>query len=307
VQPDVNSLTYALVTPARNEETYIAQTIEAVLAQTKRPARWVIVSDGSVDRTDEIVSAYARRHSIIELLRPAEQRAKNFGSKAKAFKAGYDRLQNTAYDLVGNLDADVTFGREYYETILSQFHLDAALGVAGGIILERIDDEFVPQRISQDSVAGAVQLFRRECFEATGGYIPIKGGGIDAAIEIVARMHGWKVRTFPESPVLHHRRVSTGKGSILSTRFQQGVTNYRLGYHPVFQIVSAAYRSVDRPYAIGGAMIVLGYAWSALRRDEQPLSPEIVNFLRSEQLGRLSRLARRSTRIEAGAPPTPSK
>lgn len=297
----MKSIEYALVTPARNEERCIGQTIDAVVAQTKRPVRWVIVSDGSVDKTDEIVAGYARTHSFIELLRPEEKRQKDFGSKAKAFKAGYEKLNGLAYDFVGNLDADVTFEPGYFETLLNRFQSNSRLGIGGGIILERFEEEFVSQRISRDSVAGAVQLFRRECFEATGGYIPMKGGGIDAAIEIVAKSHGWTVETFSELPVLHHRRVTTGQGSILNTRFNQGVNNYRLGYHPLFQIVSAAYRSLDQPYVIGGAMILAGFLWSALRGDEQPLSRAVIAHLRSEQMARLSRLGRGATRGEAVA------
>jgi biofilm PGA synthesis N-glycosyltransferase PgaC len=61
--------TYVLVTPARNEAQFIESTIQSVVAQTMRPLKWVIVSDGSTDGTDEIVSRYAVAHEWIELLR----------------------------------------------------------------------------------------------------------------------------------------------------------------------------------------------------------------------------------------------
>jgi len=279
---------YVLITPARNEEGYLEKTIEAVISQTIRPRKWIIVSDGSVDRTDEIVTEYARNHNFIQLLRAGEQRQKDFGSKVRAFQAGYDLLSGTSYSFVGNLDADVSFGPDYYQQILERFGANPELGVAGGIIWERVGEQFVPQRISLNSVAGAVQLFRRQCFEAFGGYIPMKSGGIDAAAEIMARMHGWKAQTFPEIPVYHHRRVSTGKVTILSTRFHQGMTNYLLGYHPLFQIMSCLYRVVDRPYLIGSALMLLGYGWSCLRRYQRAVPFEVVEFLRSEQKARMS-------------------
>jgi len=279
---------YVLITPARNEEANIERTAEAVLAQTILPQKWVVVSDGSVDRTEEIVARYAERHGFIRLLSAPKQGQKGFASKVRAFQAGYDQLKDTPYSFLGNLDADVSFGSDYYERILDKFQADPALGMAGGIILERIGDQFVPQRISSNSVAGAVQLFRRECFEAIGGYIPIQTGGIDAVAEIMARMHGWRVRTFSEVPVYHHRRVSTGKASILSTRFHHGVTNYLLGYHPLFQLLSCLYRIFDRPYLIGSALALLGYGWSHVRGYPRAIPDEVIHFLRAEQRARMT-------------------
>lgn len=279
---------YVLVTPARNEGAYLEMTIEAVLSQTIRPKKWIIVSDGSVDRTDDIAAGYARKHSFIHLLRAADQREKSFGSKVKAFEAGYNQVKGTDFSFLGNLDADVSFGPDYYRQILEKFEANPSLGLAGGTIWERVKEQFIPQRISSNSVAGAVQLFRRPCFEAIGGYVPIKGGGIDAVAEIMARMHGWTVQTFPDIPVYHHRRVSTGRVSILSTRFHQGITNYLLGYHPLFHALSCLYRVFDRPYVIGSALALLGYGWSWLKRYERPIPKEVVNFLRSEQRARMT-------------------
>ena len=54
-----NLPSYVLITPARNEAQFIELTIKSVIAQTSKPIKWVIVSDGSTDGTDEIVSRYA--------------------------------------------------------------------------------------------------------------------------------------------------------------------------------------------------------------------------------------------------------
>jgi len=218
-----------------------------------------VVNDGSTDRTDEIVERYARNHSLIQPVRAGEKSERNCSSKVKAFKAGYGLLGDTKYDYIGNLDADVSFGPEYFEQVLKRFEENAELGIGGGIIQELIDGEYVTQTISLNSVAGAVQLFRRHCYEDIGGYIPIKEGGIDAAAEIMARMRGWKTQTFPELKVLHHRRVAIGKGNILSMRFRTGRTNRLLGYHPLFQMLSSLYRIKQRPYLLGSLLILSGY------------------------------------------------
>jgi biofilm PGA synthesis N-glycosyltransferase PgaC len=290
---------YVLVTPAKNEEACIKNTIEAVLSQTILPQKWVIVSDGSTDRTDEIVDRYALKHPFIQLVRAGEsgkQGLKNFGSKVIAFRAGYSELSGVPYEFVGNLDADVTFDPDYFDQILGRFRANTKLGLAGGIIFELIENKFVSQNMSLNSVAGAVQCFRRETYEAFGGYIPLKRGGVDAAAEIMTRMHGWEVQTFPELRVLHHRRVSTGSANILSTRFRQGITNYLLGYLPVFQIMSCLSRTIDQPYLIGGMSTLLGYGWAFMRRYERAMPDDVVRYLRSEQMARIySSFALRTT------------
>jgi glycosyltransferase involved in cell wall biosynthesis len=280
---------YALVTPARNEEVYIQRTIEAVVSQTVLPQKWVIVSDGSIDRTDEIVRTYAKKYALIQLLRAGEKGQRNFGSKVRAFQAGYDELAATSYEFVGNLDADVTFDPDYYERILQKFWANPKLGVGGGIISELVGNIFVNQNTSTNySVAGAVQLFRRDCYEAFGGYVPISRGGIDAAAETMARMHGWKVQTFPEIQVRHHRRMSTGGATILHTRFRRGISNYILGYHPLFQIASSLSRLAEKPFLIGSTCTLFGYGWSCLRKHKRAMPDEVVRFLRAEQMARIT-------------------
>jgi biofilm PGA synthesis N-glycosyltransferase PgaC len=287
----VKQIEYALVTPARNEESFIAKTIESVLSQTILPRRWVIVSDGSTDRTDEIVATYSQRHSFIQLLRagvPAGNKKKDFGSKVMAFRAGYDLLRGVAYDFVGNLDADITFAPQYHEQILEKFHASPALGVAGGIVLEPYRNRFVPQNTSLNSVCGSVQLFRRACYESFGGYVPLRRGGVDAAAEIMARMHGWTVQTFPEIQVHSQRPVSTGGATIYHTRFRQGMSNRLLGYHPLFQIVSSLSRLADRPFVVGSACTLLGFAWGYCLVRTPALPDEVVKFLHSEQMARIA-------------------
>jgi poly-beta-1,6-N-acetyl-D-glucosamine synthase len=278
---------YALVTPARNEEACIQQTIEAVLAQTILPFRWIIVSDGSVDQTDNIVARFAREHSFIRFVKTGQRGEKDFGSKARAFHTGYEELKDTPYDFLGNLDADVTLQAHYYERMLEYFAANPKLGVAAGGVRELIGDRYVTQDGSLNSAAGSVQLFRRECYESFGGYVPIKGGGIDAAAEIMARMRGWEVRTFPDVPVFHNRRMTTGSRTVLTTRFRSGATNYALGYHPLFHVAACVSRANDRPYLLGSVSSLLGYGWSWLRRSKRAVPGEVVRFLQAEQLERL--------------------
>ena len=123
--------TYVVITAARNEVALIGRTLDAMVAQTIRPARWVIVSDGSTDGTDELVLQRAAAHPWIELLRMQERSDRHFGAKANCVNAGYAHLKTEAFDIVANLDADVSFDGGYFSFLLSKFVDDDALGVAG--------------------------------------------------------------------------------------------------------------------------------------------------------------------------------
>ena len=277
---------FAIITPARNEEANIEKTLISMVAQTIKPVKWVIVSDGSTDSTDEIVKRYASEHDFIELLRRDTSGSGNFGSKVYAFQAGYEKLEGIEYDFVGNLDGDVSFAPDYFEKLLTNFE-NEKMGLAGGIILEQFDEKFLPQTMSDNSVAGAVQLFRRECYESFGGYIPMKLGGIDSCAEILSRFKGWEVKTIRELEVKHHGRVVTGGKNILQTRFKKGKVNYLLGYHPLFQFFVSLGRMKNSPYIIGGILMFFGYLAAGISGLERQVPEDMVKFLRQEQMDRL--------------------
>lgn len=279
---------YALITPTRNNADTIGATLASVTRQTVPPVRWIIVSDGSSDRTEEIVDAWAERHPFIRLIRRSSGEAGGFGSKVKAFNVGLSALRDVPHELVGNLDADVSFAPEYFERLLQAFAEDPSLGVAGGAIVEEVGGQTWPQRISANSVAGAVQLFRRQCFEETGGFVPLPLGGEDSTVEIMARARGWTVRTLFELPVAHQGRVGVRNGRASQARFRKGVTNYLLGYDPLFHAAVSLYRMGDRPYVVGGLSMLCGYGWAALRRPPRAVPEEGVRFLRAEQRRRLA-------------------
>jgi len=278
---------YILITPAKNEEAYIEKTIQSVISQTIRPRKWVIVSDGSTDRTDEIIQSYAAQHDFITYLRADNKGYQGFASKVHAFNAGYKIINEEDYEFIGNLDADVSFDAVYFKGLIKEFSKNQKLGIGGGIIQELIGDKYVSQNISADSVAGAVQLFKKECFEKIGGYLPLIYGGVDAAAEIMARMHGWDVRTCVNLKVLHHRRVASSAGRMLRARFRQGRMYFYLGYHPLFQVMRCLYRIKDRPYIIGSVCMLWGYLWSLATKEKHALPDDVVSYLRSEQMRRL--------------------
>jgi len=279
-------LAYVLITPARNEALFIEQTIKSVVAQTLPPAKWVIVSDGSTDGTDEIVLRYAAEYDWLELVRMPERRERHFAAKVHAFNAGYATVKNTQYDVIGSLDADISFDKDYFSFLMTRFAEDPGLGVAGTPFREG-STQYDYRFTSINHVSGACQLFRRDCFEEIGGYIPIKGGGIDLVAVTTARMKGWKTRTFTEKVCLHRRKIGTAKGKILISKFRFGKQDYYLGGHPLWEVFRCLYQIKNKPIVLGGLFLFSGYVCALLYRMERPVSQELVDFRRKEQIERL--------------------
>jgi len=288
---------YVLITPARNEQAYIANTIISVITQNIKPVKWVIVSDGSTDDTDSIVEKYAAENRFIHLLKRKGDPRRNFGSQVRAIQAGCTLLEGIQYDFFGNLDADISFGPDYYEKILAKFRLNPKLGLAGGFVHERIDDEFQSRKFnSENSVPHAIQLFRRRCYEDVGGYIPLKYGGPDWHAEVMARMKGWEVRSFREIKVFHHRRT-LGADGVLTGGYRQGMMDYSLGSSAVFEIIKCMIRVRHRPYFIYAACRLAGFAAACLKREQRMVSREFVNFLQNEQRERLVNIFKREKAV----------
>lgn len=293
-----HDLTYVLITPARNEAAFIEQTIQSVISQTVLPRKWVIVSDGSTDGTDDIVKMYLGRYPWMELVRMPEHRDRHFAAKVGCFNAGFDRVRDEDFDVVGNLDADITFGSDYFEFLLARFAADSKLGVAGTPFVEgatSYDFRFT----SVEHVSGACQLFRRECFAQIDGYVPVKGGGIDWIAVTTARMKGWKTRTFGDQVCHHHRPMGTASAGKLQANFKLGQQDYYLGGHPLWQLFRSAYQMGRKPYLLGGLVLFAGYLSAWAGRSQRQVSAELVRFHQGEQMQRLRRTLLKTIRRQS--------
>jgi poly-beta-1,6-N-acetyl-D-glucosamine synthase len=284
-------LRYVIITPARNEEKFIELTLKSMAAQTYPPLRWVIVSDGSTDRTDGIVRNHADRYRWIEFVRMPERQERHFAGKVHAFNAGFERVKSLEFDVIGNLDADVSFEPEHFEFLLEKMQENPKLGMAGAPFREgtfQYDYRFS----NIENVWGGCQLFRRECYEAIGGYLPLKGGCIDHVAVLSARMRGWQTRTFTEKVCTHHRQMGTAMQGVLKARFKIGVKDYTVGNHPLWELARTVYQMKYHPFVIGGLALGSGYVWSLVRRAQMPLSADLVAFVRREQMNRLKKFFR---------------
>ena len=277
---------YVLITPAHNEERFIPKTLESIAAQTLLPERWIIVNDGSTDKTADIAADYAQRFPWIQVVHRSPRLDRHFGAKVHAFNAGLERVGSTHFDVIGNLDADISFDPGYLEFLMKKFAEDPRLGVAGTPFTE--DGGYDTARDSfegENHVAGGCQLFRRRCFEDVGGYTANPGGGVDWIAVTTARMKGWKTRSFPEKRFHHYRTLGTAGRSRVAASFSYGEKDYYLGGSPLWQLFRVAYRATKQP--VDGAALLAGYGWAAIRRTKRPVSRELMRFHRREQMKKL--------------------
>lgn len=283
---NVRSLTYVLITPARNEEAFIEQTIKSVIGQTVLPLKWVIISDGSTDDTDDIVKKYASEHKWIELVRMPERGDRHFAGKVYAFNAGYAKVRELSYDIIGNLDADISFDSDYFEFLLNKVKDNLRLGVVGTPFVE--DSAHYDYRFTNiEHVSGACQLFRRECFEDIGGYVPLKVGGIDLLAVLTARMKGWQTRTFTDKTCEHHRIMGTANRGKMLSLFRGGYHDYLMGVDLIWQFFRSVYQMSKKPLVVGGCVLVAGYLWAMLTCADKLVSKELIEFRKREHRLRL--------------------
>jgi poly-beta-1,6-N-acetyl-D-glucosamine synthase len=285
-------LPYVLITPARNEESNLDRLAQCVVAQTFLPLRWIIVNDGSTDTTAAIARKYGEQHSWIQLVEMPQHRDRSFAAKAHSFKAGYERIKNLDWEIVVNVDADLSFEPDYFEFLVERFADNHKLGVAGTVFKEGAYSSETNSFEGHQHVAGGAQMFRRRCFEDIGGYVPNKAGGVDWIAVTSARMKGWETRSYREKSFFHHRPLGTAERGVLASAFSYGEKDYYLGNAPAWQVFRITYQLINRPYVLVGAALGLGYLSAAIRRIDRPVSPELMKFHRGEQMLKLKAILR---------------
>lgn len=281
---------YVIITPAYNEEKYIAQTIQSVFLQTLKPLLWLIVDDGSSDQTAEIVKKYAEGHSWLRYIyRPKEAGQSYYASNVHAIKKGIDCLGDIKYNYLAILDADITLLPDYYEQILTQMESDPELGIASGNCADRIGNKLKKHLYDRRSCAKAIMIFRKECFEQIGGFVPMKYGGEDTVACFTARMRGWRTWAYHELLVEHNKPLGTGPSkNIIKVRFRQGVGEYSIGSHPLFVLLKSLRRCIkEPPYILGGLARLWGFIYAHFIGEPRQIPKELVKYIRKEQLQRV--------------------
>jgi biofilm PGA synthesis N-glycosyltransferase PgaC len=271
---------YVIISPVKDEARYIELTLRSVTQQTLRPLVWVIVDDGSLDRTAEMVEGWAHANSFIRLLRTPAAGARNTGTaEVLAFYRGYEALAGTDFDFVVKLDGDLSFDSDYFQKLLGRFVADATLGIASGVYLEEGSaGSWMIVGMPSYHAFGACKVMRRRCFDEIGGFALTPGW--DTADEIRAWSRGWKTGHFRDLEVRHHKPEGSAMG-LLRTSRMHGEIHYVTGGDPLFLIFKLLHRARLKPLFLGALALLFGYVAAAGKRVPLLVSPhEAANYRR---------------------------
>jgi poly-beta-1,6-N-acetyl-D-glucosamine synthase len=276
---------YVVITPVRDEEQHIRYTLNCMVRQTILPAEWIIVNDGSTDDTGRIIDEHASQYPWIRVVhRQNRGFRKPGGGVVEAFNEGYRTLQTSDWEFIVKFDGDLSFEPDYFECCLRNFGNDPKLGVGGGIICYVVDNVKTFEEGPAFHVRGATKIYRRNCWEAVGGFWPAPGW--DTFDEVRANSLGWSTLTFKDLHLIHHRHTGTADG-FWKPLVKYGRANYICGYHPLFMLSKCIARLVRKPYIIGSIGLMYGFVSAYLTSIPQVDDRATITYLRRQQISRL--------------------
>lgn len=280
--------TYVIITPVRDEAAHVERTIQSIVEQTIRPAKWIIVDDGSTDGTSAILDSHASLHDWISVIHRVNRGHRVAGGGVvQAFNEGYAQVDGGVWDYIVKLDGDLSFDKDYFERCFNDFQLDSRLGIAGGMVVSRLNGT-----IFEDSpgdppfhVRGASKIYRRKCWDQIAPLLVAPGW--DTIDEIKANRFGWRTRTLRDLHVVQHKPTGSADGRWRNW-FKNGRANYITGYHPLFMLAKGMKRAfASKPYLMESTALLAGFCSGYLKRVPQMPDPETIRYLRQEQGRRL--------------------
>jgi len=291
----------AIVSPVRNEAQYIRNTLDAMVAQTVQPAEWLFVDDGSTDDTKSIIESYTERYPWIRVISRDDRGFRQLGSGViAAFEFGRERLRSQEYEYIAKLDGDMSFPPKYLEIMLGKLQDEPTLAAVSGKVFRPEKGGYVEEYIIDEMVAGQFKLYRRDSFDDIGGFTQtILWDGIDIHR---CRMKGYRTLSFhdPDARLIHHRLMGSSDKSVFTGRVRLGRGIWFMGYHPLYAIASGLFRTHERPYVIGGLIIIASYFWAAIKREPRFEDREFIQELQRWQLTTLRNLPLKLVRRMAG-------
>jgi biofilm PGA synthesis N-glycosyltransferase PgaC len=282
-----NAPLYVIITPARDEEENISHTIASMAKQTHLPTKWVIVNDGSQDRTKEIIDEAAAKYPwIVPVHRKNRGFRKQGGGVVEAFYDGFREVEKLPWEFMVKFDADLSFEPDFFERCIAKFREDSTLGIGGGLICHEKMGALVCESPGDPAfhVRGATKIYRRECWDGIGGLL--QAPGWDTIDELKANMLGWKTHSFPDIPLKHHRFTGTVDGR-WKNLVKFGLANYITGYHPMFMFAKCLKRSLQNPYLVGAAGLWWGFMKGYLKSVPQVNDAPLIRYVRQQQLNKL--------------------
>lgn len=278
---------YIVISPVRNEAEHLRRTIDSVTRQTHLPSRWIIVDDGSSDKTRHIAEEASRNYSWIAVVSRADRGARKSGvGVMEAFWDGFRLIENEPWDYLAKLDGDLEFEPSFFEIIFHAFEADPKLGISGGDIYDLDKGQKVIEEPSEPAfhVRGATKVYRRACWDAIGGLVCATGW--DTLDEVKANMLGWHTARVAEAPALHLRPTGGADGG-WRNGFKNGRGSYISGYHPLYMLAKCFRRSLAPPILVQAAGLFVGFFSGYFTGVQQIKDGALIRYLRAQQIRRL--------------------
>lgn len=276
---------YLLISPCRNEALYMRQTLDSVIGQSMRPARWVIVDDGSTDETPTILAQYAASHDWIEIVTRVDRGHRAVGPGViDAFYSGYETVNPNDYDFVCKIDLDLRLPPRYFEVLVDRMTMNPRIGTCSGKAYLEEGGIMVNERHGDENSLGMTKFYRVSCFKDIGGFVREVGwDGIDGHS---CRMNGWIACSWdePELRFVHLRTMGASQRGILSGRYRQGYGQYFMGTGLLYLTAGALLKMNQKPYVLGQLAVLWGWVSSALQRKPRYRDPVFREFLRRYQM-----------------------
>lgn len=281
---------YVLITAVRNESKFIAITVNGVINQTVKPVRWVIVNDNSSDQTGDILSQLINKVNFITVIERKSKEVRGVGSKVQSIKIALDTLKIENYQYIGILDGDIELPSNYYERMIEKLEEDKLLGVIGGTLSEIRNGKKYISRSGTHHVIGAVQFFKRRCFDEIGGIPILHTVGEDSAALIAARIAGWKTETIRDIKFEHLKPTGVSLSSAIEKGFKLGVGDFNIGVSVLFAIGKYIRRLFWRPIIIYGSCYAIGYLYSFVFVRKHEVSTAFIKKYKKEQMKRFTKI-----------------
>jgi glycosyltransferase involved in cell wall biosynthesis len=284
----IASTDYLLVSPCRDEAAHMRRTLDSVVAQTVRPARWVIVDDGSTDATPEILAEYAARYGWITVIRKPDRGARAVGPGViEAFYAGLDAVRDDweagRFPYLCKLDLDLDLPPRYFERLMERMRADPRIGTSSGKPYVRRGGALVSERRGDEMSAGMTKFYRADCFRDIGGFVrEVMWDAIDCH---KARQRGWRAVSWdePELRFEHLRPMGSSQSSIWEGRRRHGFGQYYMGSDPLYYAATCVFRMDEPPYVLGGLAMAQGYLAAWMRGAPRHRDAELVRYIRRWQ------------------------
>jgi hypothetical protein len=275
---------YCLITPARDEQEFAEITLQSVAAQTEPPSLWIIVDDGSTDRTPHILSQWQQKLPYLRVItRPDRGERKLGGGVIDAFYDGYNAIDPAEYDYICKFDLDLQLPATYFADVMNVIETDGRLAVFSGKPYFRRGGKITSEMCGDENAVGMVKFYRVNAFQQIGGFVrAVMWDGIDGHR---CRMLGWRARSSddPKLRFIHLRPMGTSHKSWWTGRARHGRGQYFMGTSPIYMLASAVYRMSRPPRIVGGIAMLWGYLSSALAGSPRYEDPQFRRFLRRYQ------------------------